>query len=88
MGPGWLYADTVAVTDVQYVPGATEVFVTGMLSAIDRANGTARIGDLTVDYTPSLARGRAPEGLMWSFHGTRPAIEGLMISQLSGAMEQ
>ena len=88
MGPGWLYADAVTVSDIRYVPGATEVFVTGMLSSIDSAAGTARLGSLTVDYTPSLGRAQAPSSAMWTFRGTRPATDGLMILDLSSAFEQ
>ncbi len=80
VGPGWLYADDVSVSDSLYVPGATEVFVTGMLSSVDRVAGTARIGGLTIDYTPSLGNGAAPSALMWSFAGTRPVADGMMIS--------
>jgi hypothetical protein len=88
MGPGWLYADVVTVTDIEYVPGATEVFVTGLLSEINSASGTARLGSLTIDYTPSLARAEAPSSAMWSFRGIQPAVTGLMISEISGTFEQ
>ena len=80
VSPGWLYADQVAVSAERYVPGATEVFVTGMLSSVDLARGTAQIGSLTIDYTSSLGRGYAPSGTMWSFSGTRPAVRGVMLS--------
>ena len=83
---GWLYADAVVISEINYVPGATEVFVAGMLSSIDVASGTARLGNLTIDYTPSLATGNAPSSAMWSFRGTRPAENGLMISELSNAI--
>ncbi|MBT8081173.1 MAG: hypothetical protein KJO56_01970 [Gammaproteobacteria bacterium] len=85
---GWLYADEVAISNIDYVPGATEVFVSGMLSGVDFAAGTARLGGLTIDYTPSLALGAAPSSAMWSFQGTRPASEGLMISRTSHAIAQ
>ncbi|MGB5333827.1 MAG: hypothetical protein WBN05_14925, partial [Woeseiaceae bacterium] len=77
---GWLYADQVAVSAERYVPGATEVFVTGLLSSVDLARGTAQMGRLTIDYTPSLGRGHAPSGAMWSFSGTIPAARGVMLS--------
>ncbi|MDH3469476.1 MAG: hypothetical protein OES26_26930 [Gammaproteobacteria bacterium] len=80
VSPGWLYADQVYVSAERYVPGATEVFVTGMLSSIDLASGTAKMGSLTIDYTPSLGRGHAPSGAMWSFSGTIPAVRGVMLS--------
>ena len=86
VGPGWLYADDVSVSDSLYVPGATVVSVTGMLSSVDRAAGTARMGGLTIDYTPSLGNGAAPSELMWSFSGTRPVSDGMMISDRTGEL--
>ena len=86
VGPGWLYADEVSVSDSLYVPGATEVFVTGMLSSVDRVAGTAQVGALTIDYTPSLGSGAAPSALLWSFSGTRPVADGMMISDRSGEL--
>jgi hypothetical protein len=86
VGPGWLYADEVSVSDNQYVPGATEVFVIGMLSSIDRVAGTARMGGLMIDYTASLGAGSAPSDMMWSFTGTRPVSSGVMISDRTGGL--
>ena len=77
---GWYYADAVEVSDQSYVPGATEVFVAGLVSSVDKGNGTAQLGDLTIDYTSSLGSGDAPSDVMWSFHGTRPSQDGKMIS--------
>jgi hypothetical protein len=85
VSPGWLYADDVSISADRYVPGATEVFVTGMLSSVDLASGTARMGGLTIDYTSSLGGSDAPSGAMWSFGGTRPAARGVMLSDRSGA---
>ena len=85
LGAGWLYADRVSVSNRAYVPGSTEVFVTGMLSSIDAARGTAQLGELTIDYTPSLGNGAAPQGAMWSFSGIRPRAGGLMISDRTAA---
>mgnify|MGYP001819576536 FL=1 len=86
VSPGWLYADAISVSDISYVPGATKVFVSGMLSAVDATNGTARMGGLTIDYTPSLGNGFAPSGSMWSFAGTRPQSGGVLVSDRSGAI--
>ena len=80
VAPGWLYADDVVLSDTPYVAGATEVFVTGMLTSVDSAEGTARMGRLTIDYTSSLGNGDGPAGSMWSFAGIRPASDGVMIS--------
>ena len=81
--PGWLYADDVFVSDELYVPGATEVFVSGMLTSVNSRNGTARIGRLTIDYTPSLGSVQAPSLALWSFRGIMPLEHGLMISERS-----
>ena len=80
VAPGWLYADDVSVSGTPYVEGATEVFVTGLLTSVDRKAGTAQLGGLTIDYTSSLGNGKAPVGAMWSFSGIRPAKGGVMIS--------
>ncbi|MCH8099912.1 MAG: hypothetical protein IIB74_05695 [Proteobacteria bacterium] len=84
VSPGWLYADAVSVSANRYVPGSTEVFVSGMLSSINARNGTARMGNLTIDYTSSLGSSDAPSGLMWSFVGIQPSTRGMMISDRSG----
>ena len=86
VSPGWLYADGVSVSGAAYVPGATQVFVTGMLSSVDRTAGIARMGGLIIDYTSSLGNSAAPSGAMWSFSGTRPVSGGLMISDRSGGL--
>ena len=77
---GVLYADQVSVSDAAYVPGATEVFVSGLLTSVDKAAGTARIGGLTIDYTASLGDSDAPSKQMWSFSGIRPSKASVMIS--------
>ncbi len=87
VSPGWLYADQVTVSTERYVPGATEVFVTGMLSSVDLARGTAQMGSLTIDYTSSLGSGFAPSSAMWSFSGTIPAVRGIMLSDKSSSRE-
>ena len=77
---GWLYADALAVTGIDYVAGATEVFVAGMLTEVNEASGQAQLGELTIDYTPSLAVASAPSNATWSFRGTLPAMDGPMVS--------
>ena len=84
---GWMYADGVSVSPQRYVPGSTEVFVSGMLSSVDLVNGTAEMGGLTIDYTPSLGSLNAPAGRMWSFSGTRPNRSGVLVSDWSGDMQ-
>ena len=77
---GWYYADALSVSENAYVAGSTEVFLVGLLSSINQSNGTAQMGDLTIDYTMSLGRDLAPSGEMWAFRGIRPSFDGLLIS--------
>jgi hypothetical protein len=84
---GWLYADDVSVSADSYVPGATEVFVTGLLSSVDSEIGIAQIGDLKIDYTASLGSSGAPSGAIWSFKGIRPVQRGVMLSDRSGDID-
>jgi len=80
---GLLYADDVIVSSKSYVPGATEVFVSGILASIDLTKGTARMGDLVIDYTASLGSADAPAGALWSFKGIQPTASGRMLSGLT-----
>ena len=80
---GWYYADNVSISDERYVPGSTEVFISGMISSINTMEGTAQMGDLIIDYTPSLGSSVVPSGEAWSFIGTQPLIGGAMISNRS-----
>ena len=84
---GWYFADTVSVSDLSYVPGATEVFITGMMSSLDLMNGTAQMGGLTIDYTSSLGGSETPSGDMWSFQGTLPSLGGSMISTRTAGVQ-
>jgi hypothetical protein len=80
-GAGLITADSVVLSGQQYVPGATEIFVTGIPTSVDFTTGTARIGGLTVDYTPSLGSDRFEGiGAAITAVGTQPAFGGVMIS--------
>ncbi len=85
LGPGHIYADRVVVSSEQYVPGSTEVFVTGIPSAVDTALGRASIGGLEVDYTSSMSRGYPAAGSVWTFRGTQPNVRGLMVAEEAAA---
>jgi hypothetical protein len=79
-GAGLITATEVAISPKGYVPGATEVFVTGIPSSVDVLRGTARIGELTVDYTPSLGgSGFGGIGAAITVVGTQPALGGTML---------
>ncbi len=79
-GAGTIEASEVNISSDSYIPGATEVSVTGIPSSIDYLSGTARIGDLTVDYTPSLGGSEfGGIGAAVTIIGTQPALGGTML---------
>ena len=79
-GAGIINADNVVVSARAYVAGASEVFVTGIPSSINYKIGTARIGELTVDYTPSLSgEGFGGIGAAITVIGIQPALGGVML---------
>jgi hypothetical protein len=79
-GAGRIDATGVDISSEMYVPGATEVFVTGIPSSVNFARGTARIGSLDVDYTPSLGGSRfGGIGAAITVIGTQPAFGGAML---------
>jgi hypothetical protein len=82
MGAGWIYADAVEVSRETYVPGATPVYVTGLMSDIDQSIGRARVGALEVDYTATLSAGAVPAATFYRFYGIQPEGEGVLISDL------
>ena len=84
---GWLYADSIAMSGDAYVPGATEVFVTGIPSNINPVLGQAQLGDLTIDYTAAMSGGAIPFGLSLSFSGTQPVSRGLFVSDAVSAVQ-
>ena len=80
VGAGVINADRVEVSASRYIPGASEVFVTGIPSSINYKLGTARIGGLTVDYTPSLSGdGFGGIGAAITVIGIQPALGGVML---------
>jgi len=81
-GAGTIDATEVSVSLEAYVPGATEVSITGIPSSVDFHRGTARIGGLTVDYTPSLGgSGFGGIGAAVTVIGTQPALGGTMLGE-------
>jgi len=79
-GAGRIAATGVDISTEMYVPGATEVFVTGIPSSVDFARGTALIGELEVDYTLSLGgSGFGGIGAAITVFGTQPAFGGAML---------
>ena len=79
-GAGRIDATGFDISSETYVPGATEVFVTGIPSSVDFARGTALIGELEVDYTPSLGgSGFGGIGAAITVIGTQPSFGGAML---------
>jgi hypothetical protein len=79
-GAGAINADTVILTGHRYIPGASEVFVTGIPTSVDIGQGTALVGGLRVDYTPSLGGSDfGGIGAAITVIGTQPALGGMMI---------
>jgi len=79
-GAGAINADAVIQTGHRYIPGASEVFVTGIPTSVDFGRGTALVGGLTVDYTPSLGGSDfGGIGAAITVFGTQPALGGKMI---------
>jgi hypothetical protein len=84
---GWLYADSISVSNDMYVPGASQVFVTGIPSEVDPLLGQARLGELTIDYTAAMSGGAIPSGLSLSFSGIQPVSRGLLVSDAISAVQ-
>jgi hypothetical protein len=87
VSPGWLYADTLSVSNGTYVPGAHEVFVMGTPSSFDSDLGQAKLGELTIDYNAALSGGSIPTGLSLSFRGIQPVSRGVLVSDKVSAVE-
>jgi hypothetical protein len=79
-GAGTIEANAVVRLGMQYIPGSTEVFVTGIPSSVDASLGLATIGGLEVDYTQSMANSDFKGiGAAVTVIGTQPALGGKMI---------
>ena len=79
-GAGRLDATAIEVSPAMYIPGKSEVYVTGIPSSVDYSLGTVRIGDLDVDYTPSLGGNTfGGVGAAVTVIGTQPALGGTVL---------
>jgi len=54
---GVLKPDRLILSEVQYVPGATKVLVSGRITAVDTATARFALGRLVVDYSRLLSTG-------------------------------
>ena len=84
---GWLYADSISLSNEMYVPGATQVYVTGIPSNINPVLGQAELGELTIDYTAAMSSGAIPLGASLSFSGIQPVSRGLLVSDAVSAIQ-
>ena len=57
---GQLVAQEILVSRREYVPGASDVFVSGLVKAYDGSTGIALIGALRIDTTVSLGSNSSP----------------------------
>jgi len=66
-----------------YVPGATEIFLTGIVKASNLLFETVTVGGVTVDLAPALAASGAPMppvGAIIQLVGTQPVIGGVILA--------
>jgi hypothetical protein len=52
---GQLIAQEIQVSRRPYVPGASEVFISGLVTSYDASTGQARVGAQQIDVTPAFA---------------------------------
>jgi hypothetical protein len=74
-------AQEIIVSQRSYVPGASDVFVSGLVTAYDTATGLAQIGSLQIDANASLAADpslKIPVGSQIDVFGTQAALGGIV----------
>jgi hypothetical protein len=82
LGPNGIVASKISPAG-PYVPGATPVLITGVVSAVNSSLGRATVGNVEIDYSPSLSSGFSAEILVGStvqLGGLQPAALGLVLS--------
>jgi len=80
---GVIVPRSIVVAGSEYVDGASEVYLKGVVTAVDSARGTAKIGAATVDFTASLYGVAATDikvGTVVELVGTRPAAGGAVLA--------
>jgi hypothetical protein len=80
---GVIVPRAIVVAGSEYVDGASEVYLKGVVTAVDSARGTAKIGAATVDFTASLYGVAATDikvGTVVELVGTRPAAGGAVLA--------
>ena len=78
---GTAKVSSITVLPEANVPGATQVFVAGVVTAVDRT-GKVKIGGLTIDTTPTVGASNTTikVGDKLEFLGTQPVANGLFVA--------
>jgi hypothetical protein len=79
---GAVSVDTLIVLPESYVPGASQLLLTGIVSGIS-SDGHIRVGKLKVDITQTLASNSSPVALgdLVEVSGTQPTAQGVFLAQ-------
>ena len=79
---GGTRVDTVTILPEQYVPGSTQILVSGIITAV-RSDGHVRLGELNVDVTPTFSSGITEFSVGDSIqaYGTQPVAQGVFLAQ-------
>jgi Domain of unknown function (DUF5666) len=79
---GTLDASSVRVRDDMYVPGASAIVVSGKVDAVDRLAGQAKVGQVVIDYTPSMWESvEVSLGDVITATGTQPSSGGVALAR-------
>jgi len=79
---GAVSVDAVIVLPESYVPGASQLLLTGVVSSVS-SDGQIHVGNLKVDITPTLTSNSTPiaVGDLVEITGTQPATQGVLLAQ-------
>jgi hypothetical protein len=77
-------AEAIQRLSTSYVPGATLIFVSGRVMSVKASVGVAKVGGLTVDFTPAMAAAKftsVESGEVIEALGTQPVAGGALIAE-------
>ena len=85
LGEGYAVGTAILRSTERNVPGATPLYVSGYISAVNSALGTLQIGRLVVNYTNLLSNGDfvVGDGVV-SVTGVQPNSEGIVLATAVG----
>jgi hypothetical protein len=80
---GTVAASQISVLAREYVPGSTTLYVRGMVKSVNAAFATAKVGNLSVDYSSSLYSGSSTisTGSIVEFSGLQTSSSTLYASK-------